>query len=68
MLYKDYSWEDIESAVELALESNIGSSEGVKHILVFMKEPREEVLPLADWLRLPPPDISVYGQLEVCNE
>jgi len=22
-----------------------------------MREPREEVLPLADWLRLPPPDI-----------
>jgi len=63
MFHKDYSSGEIETAVELALESNISTSEGVRHILVFMKEPKQEILPLTGWLRLPLPDVSVYGQL-----
>ena len=63
MLHKDYSCSEIEAAVELALENDISSSEGIRHILIFVKEPKQEISPLTDWLKLPLPDVSVYGQL-----
>ena len=63
MLHKDYSSREIEAAVELALENDISSSEGIRHILIFVKEPKQEISPLTDWLKLPLPDVSVYGQL-----
>ena len=63
MLHKDYSSREIEAAVELALENNVSTSDGVRHILIFMKEPEQEICPLTDWLKLPLPDVSVYGQL-----
>ena len=63
MLHKDYSSSEIEAAVELALEKNISTSEGVRHVLLFIKEPKEEIFPLTEWPKLPLPDVSVYGQL-----
>ncbi len=63
MLHKNYSSGEIEAAVELALEKNISTSEGVKHILLFIKEPEKKISPLRDWLKLPLSDVSVYGQL-----
>ena len=63
MLHKDYSSKEIEAAVELALENDISTSDGVKHILLFFKERKEEISPLTGWVKLPLPDVSVYGQL-----
>jgi len=64
LLYKDHSGEDIESAVETALSSGAGSSQAVKHILIHKECERDQSFSaLENWLTLPPPDVSVYGQI-----
>jgi hypothetical protein len=63
MLYRDYKAGELEAAVDLAIEHNIGSSEGVRHLLAYANDTETPVAPLASWSSLPKPDISVYGQL-----
>lgn len=63
MLYRHYGADDVEAAVVLALEKNIRTSPGVEHILLYTGEVGTVSAPLADWPRLPPPDVTVYGQL-----
>jgi transposase len=62
-LGREYPISDVEAAVELAVNSNIGSGEGVRHILIYMKEKPSRPLSLDNWETLPPPDLSVYAQL-----
>jgi len=64
MLYKDHASEDIESAVETALSSGVGSSQAITHILT-QKEGTDgqSFSPLTNWQTLPPPDVSVYEQI-----
>ena len=54
---------EVEAAVELALEKNIRTSDGVQHILTYAKEAVDSIAPLTNWSRLPPPDVTVYRQL-----
>lgn len=63
MFYRDYAASEIEAAVELAIENNISSSDGVRHLLIYTGDTGAAIAPLASWPSLPPPDISVYGQL-----
>lgn len=63
MLYREHPAKEIESAVELALENNISSSEGVSHILTYANDSRSDIVPLANWSSLPSPDLRIYGQL-----
>jgi hypothetical protein len=63
MLYRDHSPGEIEAAVDLALENNIRTSDGVQHILLFKNEKATGIAPLPGWTSLPLPDVSVYGQL-----
>ena len=64
MLYKDHAAGDIESAVETALSSGAGSSQAVKHILLHKRDnDSQRFSTLDDWQTLPPPDVSVYGQI-----
>jgi hypothetical protein len=64
MLYKDHAARDIESAVETALSSGAGSSEAVEHILIHKEIDDEQSFSALDnWQTLPPPDVSVYGQI-----
>jgi hypothetical protein len=64
MLYKDHAAGDIESAVETALTSGSGSSQGVKHILLHQKCNVNQSFPSLDnWQSLPTPDVSVYDQI-----
>ena len=64
MLYKDHVAGDIESAVETALSSGAGSSQAVKHILIHKEGDGDQSFsPLDNWQTLPPPDVSVYGQI-----
>jgi transposase len=67
LLYQDYPADDIEAAVELALETHISSSEGVKHLLRY-SQPEAGVEPLSQWSSFPPPDVSVYTQLQTDPE
>ena len=62
LLYRDYRADEIEAAVELALETHISSSEGVKHLLLH-SHPEVAVKPLPQWPCLPSPDVSRYAQL-----
>jgi hypothetical protein len=63
MSYRDYEAGEVEAAVELAIENNISSSDGVRHLLVYASDVCTTIAPLASWSSLPPPNISVYGQL-----
>lgn len=63
MLYSRYKAEEVETAVELALEKNLSSSEGVRHLLIYSNEQIVPIAQLADWSSLPSPDVSLYGVL-----
>ncbi len=63
MFYRDHQAGEVEAAVELALENNIRTSEGVRHILIYTNETGACIAPLANWPTMPPPDVTVYGQL-----
>ena len=63
MSYRDYAAGEVEAAVELAIENNISTSDGVRHLLIYAGDVYETIAPLAFWSSLPPPNISVYGQL-----
>jgi transposase len=63
MFYRDYAAGEVEAAVDLAIEKNISTSDGVHHILVYTGGTGKTIAPLAAWSSLPPPDVAVYGQL-----
>jgi len=64
MLYKDNAAGDIESAVKTALSSGAGTSQAVKHILIHKEtDGSQSFSSLDNWQSLPPPDVSVYGQI-----
>ena len=64
MFYRDYEAGEIEAAVELALENNLSTSDGVHHILAYTGGTEAPtIVPLTSWATLPPPDLAVYGQL-----
>jgi transposase len=63
MLYGRFQADEVETAVELALEKNLSSSEGVRHLLIYANEQIVPIARLADWSSLPSPDLSLYGVL-----
>jgi hypothetical protein len=63
MFYRDYAAGEIEAAVLLALENNISTSDGVRHLLSYPGDADTTIAPLVSWPSLPPPNIAVYGQL-----
>jgi hypothetical protein len=63
MFYRDYRADEVEAAVELALEKSISTSDGVLHILIYTNGDITAFTPLSGWPSLPPPDIAIYGQL-----
>ena len=62
-LYSRYTANEVEAAVELALEKNLNGSEGVRHLLIYANEQDFTIAPLTNWSSLPPPDLTVYGVL-----
>jgi hypothetical protein len=62
MLYREHGAEDVNAAVELALERGISASSVVKHILV-QATPGVDFAPLPNWPATLPADVSIYGQL-----
>jgi hypothetical protein len=63
MLFGRYPADEVEAAVELALEKNINGSEGVHHLLIYANEEESTAAPLQNWPGLPSPDVTVYGVL-----
>ncbi|MFH1410360.1 MAG: IS21 family transposase [Patescibacteria group bacterium] len=63
MFYRDYKADEIEAAVELAIENSLSTSDGVHHVLTYTGGTDVPIAPLNSWLTLPPPDLAVYGQL-----
>ena len=62
MLYREHRAEDVEAAVERAVQNGVSSSAGVKHLLLPTNDgdTRERV---SGWPATPTPDVSVYAQL-----
>ena len=63
MLYSRHKADEVEAAVELALEKNLTGSEGVRHLLIYANEADTTIAPLEGWSSLPSPDVTVYGVL-----
>ena len=64
MLYRDHDSQEIEAAVELALENRVSNSEGIRHILIYSR-PEEHFASLAGWPATMKPDVCGYAALEV---
>jgi hypothetical protein len=64
MLYRDYSSEKIETAVEFALENSLSNSDGIRHMIMYSR-PEEEFAPLANWPATLIPDVTDYAKLGV---
>jgi len=62
MLLRDHEADQVYAAVDLALENGVGSSSGVKHLLLH-SSPKETIPPLPNWPATAPANVSVYGQL-----
>jgi transposase len=62
MLLRNHEADHVYAAIDLALENGIGSSSGVKHLLLH-SSPEGTIPPLPDWPATVPADVSVYGQL-----
>ena len=63
MFYRDHKAGEVEAAVELAIENNISTSAGVRHIFTYTGDTGATAAALAAWPSLPPPNTKVYGQL-----
>jgi hypothetical protein len=63
MLYQHHNADDIEAATDLALQSHISSSEGVKHLLIYANSKDIAQAPLGNWSSLPAPDLEAYAPL-----
>lgn len=64
MLYRDFPVSEVEAAVELALENNLSSSQGVLHLLIYANDKNRTIAPLNGWESFSTPDLDQYGQLE----
>jgi hypothetical protein len=64
LLYREHAAVEIQAAVALALEHQISSSAGVRHILLHTRETPTPA-PLSQWPATMLPDLSVYRQLGV---
>jgi transposase len=62
MFYKDYPEQEVDAAIELAVENKVSHSEGVKHLLLQLK-PQESMKPLPGWSTTLAPNVKIYGQL-----
>jgi hypothetical protein len=57
MLLRDHEADQVYAAVDLALENGIGSSSGVKHLLLHSSSPKETIPPLPDWPATAPSNV-----------
>ncbi len=62
MLYRDHRAEDVEAAVERAVQNGVSSSAGVKHLLL-PSGGGESFEPVKGWPATEPADVSVYAEL-----
>lgn len=63
MLHRQYGADDVQAAIELALESQISESSGVKQILIYSQDLATLSPSLENWPKTPPPDLSDYSRL-----
>ena len=64
LLYRKHTAVEIQAAVELALDHQISTSDGVKHILLHHHGVPTPP-PLSHWPATVLPDLSLYSQLGV---
>ncbi len=61
-LYREHDKEEVDRAVDLALERQIHSGAGITQ-LVLSAKPEPQACPLSRWAATEQPDLSVYAQL-----
>lgn len=66
LLFRTYTAEEVEWAVEEALSAGLSEGAGIRHLLLWGRGADETPLPLdrQGWVPLSPADISVYAALE----
>jgi hypothetical protein len=62
LLHREHSGDELEAAVELALEAGVSCSDGVKHVLCHTG-PEVRIEPLEKFSSFPAADVSIYTQL-----
>lgn len=62
-LYREHRKEDVDKAVEQALEKDILSGAGIKQIVLHAQSKGDDVFALEGWACTQRPDLSVYGEL-----
>ena len=63
LFFKDHDGAEVMAAVEKAVSSQTSTSAAVAHLLCHGRAETSSVASLAGWLRLSPPDLSVYSQI-----
>ena len=64
MLHEHFTASEIETAVELALIADVGSSAAVEYILRSESRPADQPIESVDnWPRFAPADVSIYEQI-----
>lgn len=62
MFYREHPEQEVNAAIELAVENKVSESCGVKQILLQLK-PHETIKPLPGWSTTIKSDVEMYGQL-----
>ncbi len=63
MLYQYHDPSEIDAVVDLALQSYVSSSEGVKHLLIYANSKDIQQAPLDKWSSFPDADLEDYAPL-----
>ncbi len=63
MLYQHHDSSEIDAVVDLAMQSYISSSEGVKHLLIYANSKDIQQAPLNNWSSFPDADLEDYAPL-----
>jgi len=63
LLHKDHNAQDIHTAINKAVRTNVSCSDAVLQILNSSKKPDNIFTSLPNWDILPTPDVTVYSQI-----
>ncbi len=63
LLHKDHNAQDIHTAINKAVRTNVSCSDAVLQILNSSKKPDNIFTSLPNWGILPTPDVTVYSQI-----
>jgi hypothetical protein len=63
LFFKNHDQAEVMAAVEKAVSSQVSTSASVAHLLFHSRAEASPMVSLEGWLKLSPPDLSVYSQI-----